>query len=101
MRIDVTATAHAAGEMLDAAAALSDATRPHLSTLELHDRAAPPGFGAAHRRCVTEALVALDVIGEVLDGDADRLYQIALSAEEADRAVVDRMRGADRRLLTP
>jgi hypothetical protein len=99
MRIDVTATAHAAGLMLDAANGFTDSARRPLSILDIEE--APPFLVAAHRRCLTEALAAIDGITAVLEGDADRLYQVAFAAEEADRAVVQRMRGADRRLLTP
>jgi hypothetical protein len=100
MRIDVTAAAHAAGQMLDAADGLADATRPPLSTLDEYGGASPSrAFAAAHHRCLTEALAALDLIGEVLEGDADRLYQVAFSTEEAEGATVRRMSGAGHQFL--
>jgi hypothetical protein len=100
MRIDVTATAHAAAEMLDAADGLADATRPPLSILDDFGDASPSrALTAAHHRCLTEALAALDVIGEVLEDDADRLYQVAFATEEVEGATVRRMHGAGHRLL--
>jgi len=100
MRIDVTATAHAAGQILDAADGLADATRPPLSIVDEYGGASPSrDFAAAHHRCVTEALAALDVIGEVLEDDADRLYQVAFATEEVEGATVRRMYGAGQGVL--
>jgi hypothetical protein len=102
MRIDVTATAHAAGQMLDAADGLADATRAPLSTLDRVGDAGPSrAFAEAHRRCLTEALAAVDVIGEILEDDADRLYQVAFATEEVEAATIRRMYGAGHRLLLP
>jgi hypothetical protein len=103
LRVDATAAAHAAGLLLDGALGLADATAPLLSDLDIDPRSlgtlADAGpFLIAHQLCVDDVADLLENLRESLEGDADRLYQVAFAADEADRAAAARMGGAGRRM---
>jgi hypothetical protein len=92
-------TAATAGRLLDLCLVAGDRARALLSQLDVGD----PAYGDlveagaladAHRRGVADAAQTLERLGQVLDSDADRLYQTAFAQREADLAAADRARTA-------
>jgi hypothetical protein len=102
MRADPALTAHTAGVMLDGATALAAAGRPLASTLDVKAEAFGPlgassGVGGAYRRSVDELEVLLGRLGQVLECDSDRLYQLAFAYGAAENRAAQRLGYAGRR----
>ncbi len=72
-------------------------TRPVMSNLDTGEHAFGSLRGAtqlwrAHAESLVEMQAAIDRLGQVLAGDADRLYRVAFAVDAADRCAADRMR---------
>lgn len=98
---DSTRTARAAGQLLDLGLAAAERTRATLSQLDIGDiayggLAAASALAAAHRRGIADAAQTVELLGQSLAGDADRLYQVAFAHRAADQAAADRSRTAGR-----
>ena len=94
--IDVDTVARAAGRALDAAAHLATVARSLLPALDLGDAACGDGPGGAalaraHRDGADELARAWATVGQVLEGDADRLYRVAFAARATDSAAGGRL----------
>ena len=96
MRADPTLTAHTAGIMLDAATTLADLTGPAMSTLDLADDAfsglaAGPRLADAHRGSADALESLVSRVRQVLEGDGDRLYQLAFGLRALEQRVSQRV----------
>ena len=98
LRVDAEVAAHAAGALLDGSLGLGETAARLLSELDIDAGSlgslagAAPVF-AAHQRCVDGLSELMQWLRESLEGDADRLYQVAFAVAEADRNAADRMAG--------
>jgi hypothetical protein len=83
---DPLAVGRGAARLLEAALALAELRR-HLATLRLPSGTLPPesALTAALADLHADALRAVGRLGEVLEGDADRLYRVAFELLEVDR----------------
>jgi hypothetical protein len=102
MRADPALTANAAGVMLDGASTLADLGPSLLSTMDVPadvfgTLAGSPGLAAAYR----ESSAALDRLvgrlGQLLEGDGDRLYQLAFAYRAAEYRAAQRIGAAGMR----
>jgi hypothetical protein len=87
--VDPTAVARAAGRSLDASADLGDAARAFLPAVAPPATAFGDGPGAhalgrAHRAAADALADVMAGVGQVLEGDADRLYRVAFAVRAAD-----------------
>ena len=95
LSLDPGLAVRTAGELLDQARALVDDVRPLWPDLDLPDRVGgtlPAGaaVGGAHDDAVAGVAELVEHLGEVLEGDADRLYQVALRLSWADTRAAER-----------
>jgi hypothetical protein len=97
LAVDPTLVAHAAGRLVAAAQASGDLFRRLLSTLDLGPGAWSSLAGGgqlarAHGEALGSVAATLDLLTQVLEGDADRLYQVAFSLRAADVTAAMRVR---------
>jgi hypothetical protein len=91
LRADPVALAHAAGELLDVAARLGELVRPALVALDLDEAAYGwPTLAAAHQATVSDLGATLGRYLAGIEGDADRLYQVAFTVQAADARAASR-----------
>lgn len=82
---DPVALAHAAGALLDEAGRLGEQLRPALVELELNEAAYGwPALAAAHQQAASDLAATLSRYLAGLEGDADRLYQVAFTVQAAE-----------------
>jgi hypothetical protein len=96
LRIDPGLIARAADASLDASQQLSRTARPILSTVDIGDGwfSTLPGaadFLAAHGEILADGLDLVESIGATLEGDSDRLYQVAFAVQASDAAATARL----------
>lgn len=92
IRADPVALAHAAGELLDEVDRLGEQVRPALVALEL----AEAGYGwatlaAAHQHAASDLAATLGRYLAGLEGDVDRLYQVAFMVQAAEARTAGRI----------
>jgi hypothetical protein len=99
LSLDPDLAARTAGDVLDQARALVDDVRPLWSDLDLPDRVGgtlPAGaaVGGAHDDAVAGVAELVERLSDVLAGDGDRLYQVALRLTWADTRAAERLASA-------
>jgi hypothetical protein len=95
LSLDPGLAVRTAGDLLDEARALVDDVRPLWPDLDLPERVGgtlPAGaaVGAVHEDAVAGVAELVERLGEVLEGDADRLYQVASRLSWADTRAAER-----------
>lgn len=97
---DAGLIASAAGEMLDVSCTVGDLIRLCHSEWGLYelglselDRTGCGALGTAEAGGRADVRTTLEHLGQLLAGDADRLYQVAFAVRDADGAAVERMGG--------
>jgi len=98
LSIDARALARAADGALDTSRELAQAARPLLSTLDIEDGwlsvlPAAAALVGAHEATLADGQELLESIGAALEGDADRLYQVAFALHTSDVSASARLRG--------
>lgn len=95
LQADPILTAHIAGELLDAAGRLGEETRTLLAALEIGaaafgSLAQARALAAAHGSALSDLGTTVGSITAGLEGDADRLYQVAFGLEAAEERAAER-----------
>jgi len=98
LSIDPPALARAADGALDTSRELAQAARPLLSTLDIEDGslsglAGATAFTGVHEAVLAEGQELVESIVAALEGDADRLYQVAFALHSSDVSAGVRLRG--------
>jgi hypothetical protein len=98
LSIDPHAVARAADGALDASRELAQTARPLLSTLDIEDGwlsglPAAARLTDAHEATLADGQELVESIGAALEGDADRLYQVAFAMSASDSSAAHRLRG--------
>ena len=98
LSIDPPALARAADGALDTSRQLAQAGRPLLSTVDIQDGwlsglPAAAALTGMHEAVLADGQELLESIGAALEGDADRLYQVAFALHASDVSAGARLRG--------
>lgn len=85
VQADPVALAHAAGALLDEAGRLGEQLRLALAELEPDEAAYGwPALATAHQQAASDLAATLGRYLAGLEGDADRLYQVAFTVQAAE-----------------
>ncbi|HLT09442.1 MAG TPA: hypothetical protein VK028_01380 [Micromonosporaceae bacterium] len=97
---DYPRIAEAASQLLDLRLSSVEHAHAAITGLDITDAAygnlsGAARFNTAHRCSVADAAFTVELLGQALEGDADRLFQVAFNHREADRAAATRTRTAE------
>lgn len=100
LQSDYTRIAETASRLLDLRLSSVEHAHAAISGLDVADVAygnlsGAAQFTTAHRCSVADAAYTVELLGQALEGDADRLFQVAFNHRDADRAAAARSRVAE------